>query len=333
VLLERDLNADDVAALATAVDAVIARADATTEDRSRRDEAREADEPQAEEQEGRTFVTECGGLFYLLARLQELEIPESLWKACLPEGAVLAAATAALLGPEFENDPAPALFGGIERVSSCPEITNEQHAEIARAACAQMAVALPRRGESIPPVVVTLADRPSGRMMIAAIEGLPFIFFAWPALTPEALREGLATLLDSWPTNALLSAAPALITLDASGRLQAWRDAPLATWLIPEAPSAPASALLAMVAGAPATLLAARSGDITSVGAKGFVARRLARLARVRVTSDRMDVFLKAAAIDLDLRRAALDADPGWLPWQRRSVRVVFEGLEVLEES
>jgi hypothetical protein len=45
-----------------------------------------------------------------------------------------------------------------------------------------------------------------------------------------------------------------------------------------------------------------------------------------------MDVILSGAGIDLDLRRAALDGDPGWLPWLRRSVRFVFEALEVLEE-
>jgi hypothetical protein len=339
VLLDRKLDAGDVAALAAAVESVSAPADARTADESTPDRAharqreRPAEERLPEEEAGRTVVTGCAGLFYLLDRLQELDLPESLWKACLPEGTVLAAAAAALLGPEFESDPAPALLGGIERVVPCPEITHEQHVEVARATCAQMAAALPRRGGAgIPGAVVTLADRASGRVLIAAVEGVPFTFFAWPAQTPDLVREGLATLLDLWPSSAPLTAAPALITLDASGRLRPWLHAPVARCLVPEASSAPASALLAMVAGAPATLLAWRAGDAASDGAAAFVARRLARSARVRVTSDRMDVILSGAAIDLDFRRAALDVDPGWLPWLRRSVRFVFEGLEVLEE-
>jgi hypothetical protein len=146
------------------------------------------------------------------------------------------------------------------------------------------------------------------------------------------VREGLATLLDWWPSSAALTTSPALTMLDPSGRLQPWHQAPITTCLVPEASSAPAAALLAMAVGAPATLLAWRAGDAGLGGTEGFVARRLARSARVRVMSDRMDVILRGADLDLDLRRAALDSDPGWLPWLRRSVRFVFEGLEVVEE-
>src|SRR5262249_39567678 len=130
VLLERKLDAADVASLAAAVDGVMPRVDADTDDALRRVRSRArtapprgAEEPAEEEETGRTFVTGCAGLFYLLARLQELDVPESLWKACLPEGAVLAAAAAALLGPAFEGDLAPALFGGVDGVVPCPEIT------------------------------------------------------------------------------------------------------------------------------------------------------------------------------------------------------------------
>jgi hypothetical protein len=335
VLLERDLEAGDVAALAAAVGAAEPRVDAGPADASRdKSPAREpaAREGEKEDEPGRTFVTGCAGLFYLLARLQELDIPESLWKACLAEGPVLSAAAAALLGPEFTDDPAPALLGGVERLVPCPEIAHQQQADVARATCAQVADALSRRAAAgVPPVVVTLADGAAGRVLIAAVEGQPFAFFAWPALSPDMVREGLRTLLDRWPASAVLTASPPLTTLDPSGRLRPWRQPPIAAWLIPEAPSAPASALLAMVAGAPATLLAWRAGDAAHDGVKGFVGRRLAQSGRVRVTSDRMEVILRAAAVDLDLRRAALDADPGWLPWLLRSVRFVFEGLEVLE--
>ena len=61
----------------------------------------------------RQTATAYGGLFYLLSTVLELGIGESLWKACLPEGQILAGAAATLLGPAASGDPAPALFGGV----------------------------------------------------------------------------------------------------------------------------------------------------------------------------------------------------------------------------
>jgi hypothetical protein len=40
--------------------------------------------------------------------------------------------------------------------------------------------------------------------------------------------------------------------------------------------------------------------------------------------ADAIEVALPMAAVDLELRRAGLDADPGWLPWLSRRMRLVF---------
>jgi hypothetical protein len=270
------------------------------------------------------IATRCAGLFYLLDRIQELDAAEALWKACLPEGVVLAAAMSALLCPSFAGDSAPALFGGPDAAGD-PEVTPEQHAEVAITVCAALAQGLPRRGlAEIPPLVVDLVEHPAGRLLVAAPEHGPFAAFAWPAAAPDAIHAGLRALLDAWPHRAVLIARPALAALDSGGRLRARRDIESRRLLIPVAASAASSALLALIAGAPSLLFAARAGaTLDSVAA--FVARYLARPGRVRLSPDRMDIILSADAIGLDVRRAGLDRDPGWLPWLRRTVRFVFE--------
>jgi hypothetical protein len=270
------------------------------------------------------IATCCAGLFYLLDRIQELDAAEALWKACLPEGVVLAAAMSALLGPSFAGDSTPALFGGVDAAGD-PEVTPEQHADVAITVCAALAQALPRRGlAEIPPLVVDLVEHPAGRLLVAAPEHGPFAAFAWPAAAPDPIRAGLRALLDAWPHRGVLIARPALAALDSSDRLRARRDMEPCRLLIPAASSAAASALLALIAGAPSLLFAARAGS-TFDSAAAFVQVHLARPGRVRLSPERMDVILGADAIDFEVRRAGLDRDPGWLPWLRRTVRFVFE--------
>jgi hypothetical protein len=277
------------------------------------------------------LATACAGLFYLFDRIQELDLAESLWKACLPEGTVLAAAASALLGSAFASDAAPALFGGVEAPIKCPEVTLEQHAEIARTTCAALAAALPRRGlAEIPAVVVAVVNHSAGRMLVAAADGSPFAFFAWPAATPEMLRAGVQALLDEWPHRGILAASPALVSLDTSGRLRPRHDAGLAPLFVPEAALAPTAALQALVVGAPCTLFAARAGAPVPDNLEAFITRHLARPARIRMRPQHMDIILSADDVDFDARRAGLDRDPGWLPWLQRTVRFVFEERQPL---
>ena len=162
-----------------------------------------------------TVATRCAGLFYLLDRVQELDLAEALWKACLPEGAVLAAATAALMGPTFIGDAAPALFGGIDATSAFPDVSTEQHAEVATAICIALATALLRRGlAEIPPAVADVIDHPAGRLLVARAEGSPFAFFAWPVHAPDTVQRGLRAFLDGWSQRGALTASPALAALE-----------------------------------------------------------------------------------------------------------------------
>jgi hypothetical protein len=339
VLLESDLHAPAARALASAVLAepepppgVPVAPPSPQPPPVPRDRRADADTPQADppaaepDPSAALLATQCAGLFYFLERVQELDLAESLWKACLPEGAVFAAAAAALLGPRFATDIAPAVFGGVEPPVACPHVTLEQLAEIAATTCAAVAAALPRRGlAEIPPVLVTLADHPAGRLLAAAAEGSPFVFFAWPAATRDLLSAGLRALLAAWPHPFPLHAAPALVTLDPSGRLQPRPESHSTPLLLPGATTAPAAALLALVAGAPGQLFAARAGAPTPDTVEAFVDRYLACPARLRLGPERLDVLLRADQVAFAVRRAGLDRDPGWIPWLRRSVQLVFE--------
>jgi hypothetical protein len=238
---------------------------------------------------------------------------------------LLASATAALLGEDFAQDPAPWLFGGVGAGVVCPDVTPEQHAEIATTTCAALVAALPRRElAEIPTAHVTLAEHPAGRLLVAAAQDSPFAFLAWPASTPEMLRAGLDALLDAWPHTASLFAAPALATFDTSGRLQPRSDLPPIGLLLPRAQSAAAAALLALLIGAPCVLFAARAGFSGGGTTQAFVAKYLARPAQLHMTADSMQVHLDADAADLEVRRAALDRDPGWVPWLNRHVSFAF---------
>ena len=282
---------------------------------------------EAPETSSTLVATRCAGLLYLLACVQELELAESLWQACLPEGILLARAMAALLGPELEDDPAAWLFGGVAAGLACPDVTPEQHAEVARATCAALVAALPRRGlAEIPSVWLTLAGHPAGRLLVATALGSPFTLFAWPATGPAALRDGLQTLLETWPPTATLYASPPLVTFDTSGRLQPPPGgAPTElTPRLPAASSAAAAALLSLVMGAPCQLFAARAGAPVLESIPAFVVRCLQRNGQLRLQPEQMDVVLDADAVDIAVRRAGLDRDPGWVPWLQRSVRFVF---------
>jgi hypothetical protein len=284
-----------------------------------------APEPLSEDP-AESVSTACAGLFYLLDRVQELDLAESLWKACLPEGGVLAAAVSALLGSRFAADPAPARFGGITGVPVCPPVSPEQHAEIAVATCAALAAALPRRGlATIPRALVTIANHPAGRLLAAATVNSPFVFFAWPAGDPPTLEAGLHALLGAWPHEAILVASPALAMLDKTGRLRPDPHRRPPHLFLPPAASSSAAGVLALVAGAPSLLFEARAGEVPVETAEAFVTRFLTRAGQLETTSTEMRIVLAADDVDLAVRRAGLDRDPGWVPWLHRSVRFVYQ--------
>ena len=52
---------------------------------------------------------------------------------------------------------------------------------------------------------------------------------------------------------------------------------------------------------------------------------RLAIQATVLLPAERLVVVMPMAAVDLDVRRAGLDRNPGWAAWLKRRVELVFE--------
>jgi hypothetical protein len=180
--------------------------------------------------------------------------------------------------------------------------------------------------------VAALVGQGMGRLLVATAEHSPFAFFAWPADTSEGIAAGLRILLNAWPPGAPLTAEPALAHLDTQGRLQPTAGTVNRDLLLPPAASAAATALLALVVGAPGLLFAARAGVLPLSGSDGFVSRYVQRPGRIRLGSERIEVVLAADQIDLDLRRAGLDRDPSSLPWLRREVRFVYERLEAVAD-
>lgn len=54
----------------------------------------------------------------------------------------------------------------------------------------------------------------------------------------------------------------------------------------------------------------------------------LVQRGRLMLPEERLIVAMPMSAVDLDLRRAGLDQNPGWVPWLKRRVELVFEGGE-----
>jgi hypothetical protein len=279
-----------------------------------------------QEERGYVVSTRFGGLFYLMFLALELGIGESLWKACLKDGLILAHAAALLLGPDAAGDPAPAMFGGVteRELLEWPAVSPEQQAEVSVEILAAIAAALQRYGSPLrPEVVLDLAPSPAGRML-AGFSG-PFSLFAWPAHDAVAVAAGLRTFLGAWSSSLPPPRARGvLLELDVSGRLQPLSGPVERRPLIAcPGPKAPASALLAQICGAVAELFALRAGSAEG-SAASFVSRYLAIPGRVDLAPGSMTIVLPMGAIDIAVRRAALDRDAGWAPWLRRTVRIEF---------
>lgn len=85
--------------------------------------------------------------------------------------------------------------------------------------------------------------------------------------------------------------------------------------------AADAAHMVARLAAGLVTLVAARLGEPPSVARVRALAARPGRAVRTR---DRLVVAMPMSAVDLDVRRAGLDASPGWVPWLRRSLAIEF---------
>ena len=268
----------------------------------------------------RDQLTAYSGLFYLVTSVLELGIAEALWQACFPEGTAIAHALSGLL-PDA-RDPA---LDVIARVARAPfAVTDDQVREIARATLEQLVATLPRGGRAaLPDGYATFVDGPRGRLLVVTACDGPFVMFALPARTPSEAAAGLAELRARWPQTTPLFGSPSLIELDRSGQIRHARERPPSPFLV-AADSCPAVALASLVAGAACQLVVSRAGDrVDDVAA--WVAHRLAVTGRIVHVEDAIEIWIDANAVDVELRAAGIDRDPGFVPWLETAIRLRFE--------
>lgn len=275
------------------------------------------------ERDAVSVASAWGGLVFLLRPLLELACAERLWYACLPEPPFLLRALHLLAGDEAADDPALALLAGAgEAGESLPDVAAELLPEISARILHELVEAIPRRGLASFPAAHVV--RPSGAdTLVAMPAGFPLPFFVWPGATPDEVLQGLELLLGVWPHTAPITAAPALVELDRRSRLRRARASQAPLGFVTPPPFSSAGWIATQVAGASGALFALRAGaDLADVGR--LRARHLRVPARLEMTRDEMRVVLPMERVDLDLRRAGLDRDPGWVPWLRRHVRIEF---------
>jgi hypothetical protein len=214
------------------------------------------DDPVAVDTAG-SFATAVGGVVGLVALALELELPEILWCAGVPEGSAVARALACLVDAADRDDPLLAvLAGALEPPYAPPPPPSPPLAawavdEIAAKVVDALGRALARRGDVRTPDTLEPA--------VAAID----------------LGAGAATAAMHEQQLARVLAAAACARLDTA-------------WAL-----------------APVRALAARRG-------------------RVVIDADAVVVELPLAAVDVDVRRAGLDANPGRVPWLGRAVRILY---------
>lgn len=267
----------------------------------------------------RDQITGYAGLFYLVTAVLELGIAEALWQACLAEGPAIAHAFAGLIE---RDDPALDVIARADRTPF--PVTDDQLRELACATLDQLVATLPRGGRAeLPAGYATFSDGPHGRLLVVTAYDAPFVMFALPARTPTEAAAALATLRARWPHTTPLFGAPSVIELDRSGQIRHARARPPAPFLV-AAESCAAVALASLLAGAACQLVVARVGDPVD-DAVAWVAHRLALAGRIVPLEDAIEIWIDADAVDIELRAAGIDRDPGFVPWLATTIRLRFE--------
>jgi hypothetical protein len=274
--------------------------------------------------------TSLGGALYLLSRALELDLGEALWRAGSSEAAI-SAAFAPLFGDESLRDPMLAALTGDHPPATCPDL--EAHRELAFALLESVASALPRRGlAAVPDLTLSTRGHPEGsstRILVATANGCVWPLFALPGSTPAEATAIVAELVRRWPASSNLHAPPGLAELDRTGRVRPqWRDgAPASAWLPDDNGSAGKRALSAQLAGVCVQLFCARAG-LTGLSPTELVSTHLKLEGWLMLDHEELRLVLPLEAIDMPVRRAGLDANPGWVPWLGRHARIEFEGGE-----
>jgi hypothetical protein len=283
-----------------------------------------------DEQESETAF---GGVVYLLRPILELGLAQCLWEACVPEGGVLARAIAAILGHEGSGDPAVRLFAGAHPEAPLGPVSLEQQQEVAAALLAAFVDAIPRRGlGAYPQAVLQIVRTAEGRLLVAADEHQPFVFFAHDASGPHRVAAGIDAFLDAWPASAPRPRAdPGLAAVDRRGRVYA-RRSPVAEPLLAAIGDLPVIALVSQAAGTLAALVGVRAG-LQGALRREDVLGTVRVPAHVSTWPGRMNVRFRTETIDLAVRRGGLDADPKWVPWLGRTVTIVYDGAREVGDA
>jgi hypothetical protein len=181
----------------------------------------------------------------------------------------------------------------------------------------------------LPAPALDIVDSPAGRLLVACA-GFPVAIFASPTPDPAALAAGVDLFLRIWPQSlGAPLASDSVLEIDRSRGLRRSDASTGATGcFVPAAPTAAAGAVLAQLCGAVLCLfytrLVAFGGEVEADRA-ALASRYLAAPGRIALGPESLTVILPMDCIDIGLRRAALDRDPGWAPWLRRTVRIEFE--------
>ena len=152
--------------------------------------------------------------------------------------------------------------------------------------------------------------------------GLAGVFFLIPLMGAHAARVAESSEAGGWEV--FRSAAWHLSTLAFRGADDAWRRDLI--WTLP----------LVTLSGAAATETGSLStAALRQLGARwpttgprqlrGRLRQLIERPGVVRMTKTHVDVVFRLDQADLDIRRAGLDIDPGWVPWLGRVITFVYE--------
>jgi hypothetical protein len=272
-------------------------------------------------------IFECayGGVFYFLSLVAELSIAEALWRACCPEAPFLAAIARALIGSCAPDSIEVRTFGG-DASHAAQAVSREQHQEIASTVLVALVDALPRRGLSAwPEVCVRLIAVPAGRLIVAQDMLTLQVVFAAPAGDPDETVGALEFFLGAWPLSAPAPRAErGLVTLDRRGRLRPLAAARVADPLIVEGTTIDDTAVLTHATGSLAQVFLARVGIDAGTDPAAALRHLLAIPASLVFEADTLTVRLSSDHLDIRVRRAGLDRDPGWIPWLQRRVRFEY---------
>ena len=281
-----------------------------------------SDEPTiSDELDEEKSFTQFAGLFYLLRIALELEIGEILWKACLPEGAILSEAAELILGEMGKTDPAIQLFGGCTTAVSSWNLSAEQHSEVCLALLDSFVLAIPRRGlAEWPATRLAMVNSPARKLLTVVSDDQ--LLFAWPVATANDLQQGLVHFLSRWPMSATApESTPDLAMLDDSGRIRSTSRKDEETPLHSKVETL-ADALVAQVAGTMCRLFSARLHGETSNSQ--IVPDFLKQRGTIQRSNGELSIILPMSSINLDVRKAGLDQDPGWIPWLDATVKFEF---------